>query len=403
MKILINDGTENKEQLVKIFQRGGYERNHLIFVHSYEECKTFFERQLEKGIDLDLIITNNNNEGGYNPLNATALVFLKNSLNSAFSNSNFRISSLPVILYSSADNKSDLQDMGFDAIVKRNEGYEHPYFISVVEEQIKKWRERLIIDLDNVGLSISRYPYFRNEAEKQNYFKLYGHNYERTFFANTSVLSKEFIAKPGGLNYDWLMVNQSDIESAINGFRKMYRYHVKYDRKNNERTIIHNYIRNNKIILERDVYSKHLYETPLWQLNSTESQICDFILQPKLPDYQDTTFFEVKKEDVQMMVKKNKKRPQPSHQMHSHLYQISDYQSYSQAEENANELSDKLGYKTRNFSYQLLAGRLEEKEEVKEVFEEMISKHFSGIEVLTFEDFENIVGTYINKFSRLVL
>ena len=403
MKILINDNADNKERLVKIFQRGGYERNHLIFVHSYEECKTFFERQLEKGIDLDLIITNNNNDGGFNALNATSLVFLKNSLNSSFSNNNFRISSLPIILYSTADDKSDLKGMGFDAVVKSNEGYEHPYFISIVEEQIRKWREKLIIDLDNIGLPVSRYPYFKNEPEKQDYFKLYGHNYERTFFANTSVLSKEFIANPSYLNYDWLRVKQVDIESAINGFRKMYLYHVKYDRKNNERTIIHNYIRNNKIILERDVYSDHLYETPLWQLNSSESQICDFILQPNLPDYQDTTFFEVKKEDVQMMVKKNKKRPQPSSQMHSHLYQLADYQSYSQAEENTKELSGKLGYKTRNFSYQLLAGRLEEKEEVKEVFEEIISKHFAGIEVLTFEDFENLNSVYINKFSRLQL
>ncbi len=402
MKILINDSTDNEERLVKIFQHGGYERNHLIFVHSFEECKSFFERQLEKGqIDLDLIITNNNNDG-YNPFKASALVLLKNSINAPFSNNNFRISSIPIILYSTADDKSDIKGLGFNAIVKNTKDYEHPYFITIVEEQIRKWREKLFIDLDNIGLSASRYPYFKNEPEKQNYFKLYGHNYERTFFTATSILSKEFIANPIYLNYDWLNVKQNDIESAITEYRKMYRFHVKYDRKNNERTIIHDFLKKNRIILMRDVYSNYLYEEKLMEANSTNSQICDFILQTNLPDYQKTTFFEVKKEDVQLMVKKNKKRPQFSSDMNSHLYQISDYQNYAESLENTEELAYKLGYATKNFSYQLLAGRLDEKEEVKEVFGNMLKKHFSGIEVSTFEDFENLTNSYINKFSRLL-
>src|SRR6185312_104964 len=339
MKILINDSLENEERLIKIFQRGGYERNHLIFVHSFDECRTFFELQLSMGkIDIDLMVTNNNNDEGYNPFKATALLMLKNSLDESYSQGNFRISSIPVILYSSADNKTELQEAGFDAIVKRKEAFEHPYFIRVVEQLIKNWREKVIIDLENIGLSPKRFPYFRNDPEKQNYYNLHGRNYERTFFHRTIILSREFIAKPSYLDYDWLRYDHNFIEKAITGFRQTYLYHVKYDRQNNERTILHSYLKNNKLIMERDVFNNHLYETPLSQVNSTESQICDFILRPNLPEYQHTTFFEVKKEDVQMMVKKNVKRPQFSSPMHSHLYQIADYQSYSQSSENQAEL-----------------------------------------------------------------
>jgi|GEM_PF-6821662 len=404
MKILINDSLENEERLIKIFQRGGYERNHLIFVHSFDECRTFFELQLSMGkIDIDLMVTNNNNDEGYNPFKATALLMLKNSLDESYSQGNFRISSIPVILYSSADNKTELQEAGFDAIVKRKEAFEHPYFIRVVEQLIKNWREKVIIDLENIGLSPKRFPYFRNDPEKQNYYNLHGRNYERTFFHRTIILSREFIAKPSYLDYDWLRYDHNFIEKAITGFRQTYLYHVKYDRQNNERTILHSYLKNNKLIMERDVFNNHLYETPLSQVNSTESQICDFILRPNLPEYQHTTFFEVKKEDVQMMVKKNVKRPQFSSPMHSHLYQIADYQSYSQSSENQAELKSKLGYHTNKFEYQLLVGRLEEKEEVKEVFEGMLKKHFSGIQVLTFEDFEELNNMYLKKFCRLQL
>lgn len=228
----------------------------------------------------------------------------------------------------------------------------------------KAERQKLMTDLDFIGIRPTRFPYFKNEYEKQAYNKLYGHNYDRTFL-NTTVLSKDFIAQPQYLNYDWLRFTQDNIESSVAGFGKMFRYHLKYDRKNNERTIIHAYLKQNRIILERDVFVNYLHETPLYELNSNETQICDFILQPNLPDYQDTTFFEVKKEDVQLMVDRKKKRPQFSNPMHKHLYQISDYQSYSQFEKNHDELSRKLGYKTRNYSYQLLAGRLERKKRLK--------------------------------------
>jgi len=56
MKILINDSLENKDRLIKIFQQGGYERDHLIFVHSYEECKTFFETQLDRGKQILILL-----------------------------------------------------------------------------------------------------------------------------------------------------------------------------------------------------------------------------------------------------------------------------------------------------------------------------------------------------------
>lgn len=401
MKILINDSRDNKERLINIFCNGGYERNNLIFVHSFEECKMFFENQLEKGVELDLIITGKDTDSSINSLNPHALLLLKNSIDKSFSRSNFRINSIPIILYSSADDKSELQDLGFNAIVKSNDKNKHSYMIKVVEQQIRKWREQLIIDLHSIGLSEKYYPYFKNEYEEKRYFNSIGRHFEQIFFNRTSVLSKEFIANPSFLSYDWLRIKDESLEQSLIGFSKMYKYHIKYDRKNNERTIIHNYLLKNVQILERDSYSDHLYEVPLMEKNGVNSQICDFILRPSLPSYQDTTFFEVKKEDVQLMVKKNKKRPQPSHEMHAHLYQLSDYQSYSANVENAQELSIKLGYITNNFTYQLLAGRLEEKEEVNEVFNSILAKNFSGIEVFTFEEFEQLGQKYIDKLSRL--
>jgi len=403
MKILINDSRDNVERMRQIFQIAGYEKNNLIFVHSYEECKTFFENQLETGqTGLDLIITNNNNGSGLNPYKASSLLVLRNSLTKPFSNGNFRINSIPVILYSDADDKTELQSVGFDAIVKSNEQFKHDYLISVAEAQIRKWREKLADDLNRLGLDIRIPHFFKTLKQKEEYINSFGRNYERTFYNDTRVVSMEFIANPTFLNYDWLNTNTARLNETLDNFRKMYRYHVKYDRKNNERTVIHSFLRTNPNVLERDVFRGFLYETPLKE-KKNETQICDFILQPDLPGFQDTTFFEVKKEDVQLFADKTRKRPRLSFEMNKHLYQISDYQDYSQDAENVTELNAKLGYQTTNFSYQLLVGRLEEKEEVLEEFEHRLKKHYPGIEVLTYEDFEALNSSYLDKFTRLAV
>lgn len=403
MKILINDNPDNVERMRKIFQHAGYENNNLIFVHSYEECKTFFENHLEKGqASLDLIITNNYNGMGVNPYRASALLLLKNSLNTAFSSSHFRINSIPVILYSDADDKTELRSAGFDAIVKSNELFRDDYLISIVEDQIKKWREKLVDDLNRIGLDISLPHFFSSLKHKEQYTNTFGRNYERTFFNDTRIVSKEFIVNPSHLNYDWLNTTSALLGQTLDSFRKMYRQHVKYDRKNNERTVVHGFLLNYPIVLSRDVFSGFLYETPLKE-QGNETQICDFIMQPELPDYQQTTFFEVKKEDVQLFADKNKKRPRISSELNKHLYQISDYQDYTMDFGNETELKVKLGYSTNNFSYQLLVGRLEEKEEVLEDFERRLKKHFPGIEVLTYEEFEYLNSNYLDKFTRLAV
>lgn len=403
MKILINCSKESEERIINIFGYAGYEPNNLIFVHSFNDCAVFFENHLEKGAELDLVITGYDDLRSDDSLNPNALLILKNSIDKSFSHGDFRISSIPVILYSDIDDKSELRDKGFDAIVRKNNRNRDSYLIEVVEAVIRKWRERLVVDMDSIGLPIKYYPYFKNGQEEKRYKNLVGRHYERIFFNRTSVLSKEFIANPKFLKYDWLTINYEDLEKSVIGFSNMFRNHVKYDRKNNERTVIHSYLRENRSIIERDSYFDHLYEIPLMEVNGKNSQICDFILRASIPSHQRTTFFEIKKENVQLMVNKNSKRPQPSSDMHAHLYQLSDYQSYSSDERNANELFGKLGYSTPNFSYQLLAGRLEEKEEVQEIFNSLLQKHYSGIEVYTFEEFEHLNQDYIEKFSRLAL
>src|SRR3546814_1594401 len=138
--------------------------------------------------------------------------------------------------------------------------------------------------------------------------------------------------------------------------------------------MIHQLFLRNPSLLHRDSYADHKYELSLKEKQDNCRQNCDFILMPDLPSHQNTTFFEVKKENVKMMVKMNKKRPRFSSEMHDHLYQISNYRKYTTKPENAAELVVKMGYLPERNSFKLIVGRLDEKLEAKDIFRENLEK-----------------------------
>jgi hypothetical protein len=403
VRILINDIKTVKQQYINIFYEFGYEKNELIFCTSFEESKTFILNYLEsKKLHIDLIITNDTSDTENDKLNASGLCYFIKSLTTSYSKNNFRISSIPIILYSKHETKSDSYPTQFDSIVQKDQSDNHKYFISECEKLIKEWRKALFSDLEQLGLKIDRLSNFHKSQYYKNFYKSnIERNSEAYFTLKTKIVSVGFIKYPAPLNYDWILLNQKFLEEAIERYINTYMHHVKYDRKNNERTILHDFFNNNKVILLRDAYNDLEYEMNLFDKDAKTSEECDYILKTEFPEFHKTTFFEVKKEDVTFYVKKKTKRPQISYNFLSHLEQIWRYKEYSQDLENWEEMSEKIGYQTQNFDYVLLAGRLEEKMEMKEKFEKDIDRMFNQINVITYEELEEVNINFYEKFNRL--
>jgi hypothetical protein len=403
MKILINDYEDTKDQYTKIFGNFGYEHNQLIFLNSFESTKDFIVTYLEKKkLHIDLIITNDSKDNGKDILKANQLSFFKNNLITSYSKENFRINSIPIILYSENETKSEKFLSSFSSIINKNEFGEHDYFIHECEKAIKNWRKLLQEDLDALEIKPEQLPQFINsEFFNKYYFRKISNNAEHYFVNKTKIVSMEFIKAPTNLNYDWIVFHNNQIEEAILKYTDTYRNHVKYDRKNGERAILHEFFRQNRTILLRDIYNDLEYELNLKELKVKNSEECDFILKTEYPDFLATTFFEVKKEDVTFYVKKNTKRPQISSEFLSHLQQVWGYKEYTENPKHELELNTKLGYSTKKFDFVLLAGRLEEKEEMKNIFNSQINRMFEGIKVITYEELEEVNTNYLDKFNRL--
>lgn len=403
MRILINDFEKEHEIYSQIFNSFGYEKNELIFCKSLEESKAFIANFLEQGkLHIDLIITNDSSKLSDDVLKASELSFFKNSLTSSYSKGNFRICSIPIVLYSDNETKSELLSSRFDSIIQKNSVGQHSYFIAVCEQLIKNWRKLLYTDLEQLGIKINNLAGFHESKYYKSYYKTNVSKHFETYFSlKTKILSVEFIKCPAPLIYDWLLLSEIIIEKAILDYNQTYKNHVKYDRKNNERTILHEFFNNNKMILLRDAYIDLDYEKNLYDLNAKTSEECDFILKTEFPDFQKTTFFEVKKEDVTFYVKKHTKRPQISSEFLSHLGQVWRYKEFSENPINHPEIKAKIGYKTDNFDYILLAGRYDEKLEMNEKFNKDLNRMFNDINVVTYEELEEININYLDKFNRL--
>lgn len=403
MRILINDIETEKQRYTNIFKSFGYEKNELIFCKSFEDTKTFIINYLDRDkLNIDLIITNDTSDSAVDILKASELAYFKNSLTTSYSKRNFRICSIPIILYSKHESKSSDYSLQFDSIIQKNESGYHNYFISEFERLIKTWRKNLLEDIDQLGLNINNLSNFHESSYyKKHYKSNVANNSDTYFFLKTKILSNEFIKYPVPLTYDWILLNKESIEQVIEKFNQTYRSHIKYDRKNNERTILHNFFNKNKIILLRDVYIDLEYEKNLYDVGAKSSEECDFILKTEFPEFQKTTFFEVKKEDVTFYVKKHTKRPQFSSDFTSHLEQVWAYKEFSQNPVNLPEIENKLGYATQNFNYILLAGKLDEKLEMKNKFEKDLDRKYNQINVITYEELEEINIDYYDKFTRL--
>lgn len=403
MRILINDFEYNSEHYIKAFRSFGYEDNELIFTQSFEASRDFIEIHLEKKkLHIDLIITNDEKEISNRILKANELCFFKNNLTTSFSKNNFRICSIPTILYSQKETKSSDFQSNFNAIVQKNEYGEHKYFITECERVIRDWRKLLYSDLETLEVKPDQLLQFVNsDYFKKYYFIKVSTNSEHYFANKTKIVSHEFIKLPSPLNYDWVVLSNKEIETAILKYIDTYKNHVKYDRQNNERTILHDFFNKHRTILLRDTYSDMEYELNLNELKVRNSEECDFILKTEYPDFLKTTFFEVKKEDVTFYVKKDTKRPQISAPFFAHLQQIYGYKKYTENPNHKVELDTKL-YPTQNFDFVLLAGRLEEKEEMIDLFEPQVNRMFEGIKVITYEELENVNTNYLDKFNRLM-
>lgn len=404
MRILVNDHLTEEERYRQIFRTHNYEDNELIFVHGFQDFKEFIASQLAtKQFHIDAIITGYSAFGhGSDILKAQELLYFKNSFIGSYSNSNFRIAAIPVILYSESTGLQKRPGRSFDFVVEKNSCGNHDNLVNSVERALIRWRKRLMDDLGTLGLNGRNLTSFQKSA----FFKqTYKHNIlpksEVYFAQHTRIVSHEFIKCPSRLIYDWTNLTSAIIEEQIENYYDGVFYPKQpYSRQFSENNIDHPLLIENPIIMLRGNFIDFVHEKGLKQQNR-QSKRCDFLLKTDFPEFLPTTFLEVKKKDVNYIIGKKRKDRYLSADMHKYLGQLWLYKKYAEDPRYGKSINNVLGYNTNKYQYNLLAGRIEEKEEFLDILNERLADHYPGLNVLAYEDLGIKAEGYLERFNRI--
>ena len=382
MRILIICNNKQEEEKIKnILTKNNIAcTENLIFEYSFENANWVIQKHLVFGnghIDL-LIITNNVPfENG-----KQHLVDQIRWSHQEYSNSNFKLCSLPIIYYGSDIRTTDFIRYGYNALVAASMNDDHSSLLKSIRSVVQKFRCSLFDDLEllrihysdlQAGLSVDFDPYYMLRIQPDPEY----------WESKTVILSKQFIKKPKRLNYDWLKKNSSLIEYSIDRYTTILKSVDKYDRKNSEKSIFHQLFNECPWLLQMDLYKTPIYEPALMKSKMTYEEP-DYVLPSGLPGLIANNITEVKLPTLELL---HKRRRKPGLKMVAHdaFGQLAEYKRYVSKNRGKKHLQQLVVNKGRT-SFTLLASNEEEKSKNSNRLKELLDDHYKNLKLITHQE-----------------
>jgi hypothetical protein len=280
MRILLLGNEQLREKTIsKMISQNLTTHGNIFSETEIETGKKFIRNYLiGKQAPFDAIIVDDNTE--YNSFQDNLCEYIRDSKD-CFSNFDFRLSSIPVILYKKDIGYSDRINTLYDAVIPFSEEDDDLRIIQTCKRIVKNWREKILSDLDTVGLKMKDLKTY----DKTFLFEFPNYALKTkdpdTYFIRTEVLSKEFIQAPKYLNYDWLIPNKKKIIlQSLEQYDKVIHDRHGYKGKYFEVQILHPLYQKFPNLLCSDVFEKQVYSVRYYikSIKPTGWHIPDFVL-----------------------------------------------------------------------------------------------------------------------------
>ncbi|TXJ22826.1 MAG: hypothetical protein E6Q24_20075, partial [Chitinophagaceae bacterium] len=321
------------------------ERDSLQFFSSYADAEEFIRNYIcVEQISLDLIIIQNNVDG---KKGNDFLSIIRKDQERTYSNRDFNFYSVPVILLvDENENRSAFLNEGYSAVLT-NIGLDKLHlFKTEIFGEIKRWRKSVLDELDNLGISFNS-----GVIDFSHYLKAKKTN------RHCKIISDNFKRFPRRLRYDWLLINQKQIEKGIDHFVKVYKKILRLGLRNED--MIHKILRDYPFLIKRDTYSQFWHE-PNLDLTPKKYYEPDFALMPNFNQRTDLSILEIKL-PTEGFIRKTNFHPGPYANLLKHLFQISDYKEYLESDEYQARIKKTFGFVPDRVEYNLLIGMSDDK------------------------------------------
>jgi len=397
MRILLICNLYDKNHVIRILVKNNIAQfENIIHVPNFEAAYDFIDKMLilRQG-HIDLIITADKMMN--NPFDIHLVDQIRYS-SEEYSNTNFKVKSLPVILYDREITSSDYFQYGFNARIERHEYDNQQHLADSIRSIVKSGRSAILDDLDLLRIDSEELqngylpvldPYYLLRIKPDPYY----------WASRTKILSESFIKTPRLLDYDWFLDNKVDWEKEIDRYEDIIKNLACYNRVNSEKRVLHALYNKALWLLRLDVFHKPVYEPALVK-NGAEYEEPDYVLPSSLPGYISTNILEVKPH-LFPILHRRKRKPGFKRNFQDAMEQVADYQRYVRKEKGRRELDKLVNYESSKLSFTLLASNDKEKEINLKRIEELQRGQFPKIKTETHNDRLRAVIAYFERNQRL--
>jgi hypothetical protein len=358
----------------------------LHFRYDLDSAKDFLINYLfEKQKHIDFVVTDWLFAGN----NAKSLLFWLRNSEEIYSDRNFQIKSLPVLLVQDPNNYSSYIEDGFSAVISdfpRN----HQSLSLAIKLAIKEWRSLVANELELIGLDPKTQ---RTHPNKRNNFISY---------YRLKVLTRHFVdQKSKHMSYTWATADLSKLDNSNemywNKMARTMRNPPKYLEKE-----FHDFFIGNPTFIKGEWFSTAstdlLYEKHFYKTDSKSYAEPDFINKPFDYSFRSPEIFEVKRQS-QKIFRYRKERF--TSKAKKSFEQVKRYRDYMLSEDPNNKKYIKrfLGQLYEEFEFALLMGSEEEIEEHQDLLNDL--KRDFDFEEINLYTYEELLERHLRLCNRL--
>ncbi|TDQ73838.1 Shedu anti-phage system protein SduA domain-containing protein [Sphingobacterium yanglingense] len=378
MKIALLEPDISKWDVYRNMLKDISEGNDLIFFSSGHQLIDFVKQNLVGNKNhVDIIIS----EFILQDRAFTDILEIIRNSQSTFSAGNFKVSSIPVVLFTEKNPQTEYEKLDVDLIIDKSSKDDSDKLAEKLKSLNKSWRMQIFDDLEVLGIGID-YDFSKIDVGYTVKVKS----------DNTKVLSSAFVLNQSKLPYLWLSKNFFEQEQAIDELDVLVNQYMdltrdKLYRKQWESQLQDFFERNPKFIFS-DTYADFWSEPRLYYQNSTKHIKPDFVTEPIIsPELGKNWHIYDLKLPIQEFLQQSDFHKTFTHRFEKCLTQISDYKKYFQNDAHKENIEKVLKFHPKNPKLTLVVGRRNTLlENQDKLFERMQERNYAEINLLTYDE-----------------
>jgi hypothetical protein len=385
VRILFISNNRFQEDTIRNSLQDVAEGDSIKFVYSFYEAENFIQNHVvEKQTRLDIIITQEF-VAGENDFDFQNEIKLENMR--TYSNRDFKLSSIPILVISDGNSPYHGTYRFTGSIRNFNVERLHRYIPEIISE-VKSWRRGVLDELDNLGIR-------HNSGRVDSTYYIAGRVHKTV---ETDILSEMFKQFPRTLNYEWLLLNERQIEIAVDKFAKEVRRSIRLQKKGDELRF-HELFKKYEFLLKRDNYIEQWHE-PRLRYNEGRYWEPDFVLEPNFNQRTDLSLLEIKL-PYERFIKKGDFHPNFYQKIMDHIAQVNDYKRYLESDEYQEIIRQKFGFYPTTVEYNILVGTSEAKFEKIELYNQRKGEFAPHINFITYDDLAKYQVKFLERMNML--